>query len=165
MEARVLSIDGGGYLGLATASFIRAIEKYYDLRFSEIFDLFCGTSTGGIIALALAGGASGQEIVDLYKTMGPTVFRRRTLLGRAFLGPKYRSEPLRRVLEGHFQSTNLDDVRKRGKKLLITAFNISTGQPRLFKTNHSEDLKRDGELKLADVAMATSAAPTYFPLV
>jgi uncharacterized protein len=165
MEVRILSIDGGGYLGLATASFIRAIEKYYKIRFSEIFDFFCGTSTGGIIALALAAGASGEELVELYKTMGPRVFPRRAWPRWGLFGPRYGNKPLQEVLEAHFQGTTFDEVYNRGKKVLVTAFNVSTGQPRLFKTNHSPDLKRDGQLKLVDVAMATSAAPTYFPLV
>jgi hypothetical protein len=51
---RILSLDGGGYLGLATASFLEETERHFGRSFYESFDMFCGTSTGAIIALAVA---------------------------------------------------------------------------------------------------------------
>jgi len=74
ITVRVLSVDGGGYLGLATASFIGAVEDHFSTRFADRFDLFCGTSTGAIIALALASGKSGREVTMLYQALGPEVF-------------------------------------------------------------------------------------------
>lgn len=167
---RILSIDGGGYLGLATASFLRGVERHFNLAFHERFDLFCGTSTGAIIALALACGRSGEDIVKLYKEFGPAVFCRRGLPGRlyrlgGFLHARYSNEALQSALKKEFGETTLADVLSRRKRLLVTAFDVSTGQPRVFKTDHSENLTLDGDLKLADVALASSAAPIYLPLV
>src|SRR5690348_9902719 len=81
---RAICLDGGGYLGLATASFLAELERHFSVRLSEQFDLFCGASTGGIIALALAQGKSAAEIVDLYRRLGHEVFRNR-IPGSRFL--------------------------------------------------------------------------------
>ena len=139
----ILSLDGGGYLGLATASFIRAIERYASIRFAEHFELFCGTSTGALIALALASGKTGDELVELYRAMGSRVFAKGLRPRYGLLGPKYRNTHLRQVLEEQFGAATLGDALKRGKKVLVTAFNISTGKPRIFKTDHAKYLKRD----------------------
>src|SRR4029453_9161364 len=72
---RILSLDGGGYLGLAGAAFLAELERHFGVSCHDRFDLFCGTSTGAIIALALASGKSAREVVDLYKEFGPRVFR------------------------------------------------------------------------------------------
>ncbi|MBZ5673930.1 MAG: patatin-like phospholipase family protein [Acidobacteriia bacterium] len=53
---RILSIDGGGYLGLTAAAYLEELEHHFNARCSDQFDLFCGTSTGAIIALGLAAG-------------------------------------------------------------------------------------------------------------
>lgn len=49
-------------------------------------------------------------------------------------------------------------------RVLVPAVNATTGKPQFFKTPHSPRLTRDHRLKLVDVALATTAAPTYFPL-
>jgi predicted acylesterase/phospholipase RssA len=160
---RVLSIDGGGFLGLATASFVAGIEAHTKARFHDAFDLFCGTSTGAIIALGLAHGLSGQDLVDLYRRLGPTVFRRRTGLG--LFAPKYRNEALARALEDTFGDRTLTDLLTAGKRALITAFCVSSGTPRIFKTDHSPRLTLHGKYRLRDIALASAAAPIFFPLV
>lgn len=168
---RVLSVDGGGFLGLATAKFIADSEQHFRARFSENFQLYCGTSTGAIIALALAFGKSGPELVELYRRLGPLVFPYKSWLFRKFHGwkslfiSKYSGKALRELLEAEFGKTTLGDLRNRGKMVLITAFSVTNGKPRLFKTNHSSNLTLDDSLTIAEVALASSAAPTFFPLV
>ena len=71
---RVLSIDGGGYLALASASFLDAVEEHFNTRCRERFDLFCGTSAGAILVLALASGKTAAEVVELFERLGGTVF-------------------------------------------------------------------------------------------
>ena len=85
---RVLSIDGGGYLGLATAAFIRGIEEHFGTCFHDRFDLFCGTSTGAILALALARGSTGSKLVNLYSKLGPRVFPAKRRVSRAGVSQK-----------------------------------------------------------------------------
>lgn len=157
---RILSIDGGGYLGLATAVFIQQMERHFSIKFSEVFDLFCGTSTGAIISASLAIGKSGDEIVALYKELGPKIFGTKKSCG--ILRSTYRVDDLRGCLEAHLGEVCLGDLSKNNKKILITAFNRTTGKPRIFKTDHSNRLSTDNELSLTDVVLASASAPTYF---
>ena len=165
---RILSVDGGGYLGLATAAFIEGVEDHFDRNLGDCFDLFCGTSTGAIIALGIAAGKSGAELRHLYSELGKHVlvprFGRRWKLGRMF-GPKFALEPLRQALIGTFGDLTLGDLHASNKKVIASSFCLTTGQPRIFKTDHSANLTRHAGYRVVDVALASAAAPTYFPLV
>lgn len=168
---RIISIDGGGYLGLATASFIAEVERHFKISLHEHFDLFCGTSTGAIITLALASGMSGKEIVELYKKFGVAVFTNkfhgqrilRNIAG--LLVAKYSNEGLQQALNEAFNEKTLGDLKRNNKKVLITSFSVTNGKPRIFKTDHSPDLTRDDNYLLSQIALASSAAPTYLPVV
>lgn len=162
---RVLSIDGGGYLGLATAAFIRGMEAHLGVQFADRFDLFCGTSTGAILALGLASGRTGEQLTELYKALGKSVFGRKRPARGYLLNARYDNRPLRKVLDDEFQQTTLADLHQRGKYALVTAFNLTAGKPRLFKTDHSPNLTLHGKLRVAEVALASSSAPFYFPAV
>lgn len=168
---KILSIDGGGYLGLATAAFIAETERHFRTSYHENFDMFCGTSTGAIIALALASGMSGEEITSRYEKLGKSVFynpfpgARFLRSARSLFIAKYSNKPLKTALFDTFQDLTLGDIRAKGKSALITAFNVSSGRPRVFKTDHSADLTRDDKYLLREVALASSAAPTYLPVV
>ena len=50
----VLSLDGGGIRGLILSLFLEAIETRTGKPISALFDIIAGTSTGGILALALS---------------------------------------------------------------------------------------------------------------
>jgi patatin-like phospholipase/acyl hydrolase len=168
---KILSLDGGGYLGLATAAFLEETERHFQSHSTDQFDLFCGTSTGAIIALGLASGMTAKEVREMYQDFGPKVFRNpfpgcrqlRCISGLFF--SRYGNAPLKHALKAVFQDLTLGDLRKRGKKVLIPAFCVTTGTPRIFKTNHSADLTRDDEYYVRDVALASSAAPVYLPVV
>ena len=54
MTKYVLSLDGGGVRGLATANFLRKLEFEMHKPILDKFDLVCGSSTGGILAIALS---------------------------------------------------------------------------------------------------------------
>jgi patatin-like phospholipase/acyl hydrolase len=168
---RILSLDGGGYLGLATASFLEETERHFGRSFYDSFDMFCGTSTGAIIALALASGMSGSQIVSLYQDFGKNVFGGRSLRLRlrkaagGLLVSKYSNRALREALTEAFGATTLGDIKAKGKSVLVTAFSVTAGKPRVFKTDHSDELTRDDGYLLRDVALASAAAPIYFPVV
>ena len=168
---KILSIDGGGYLGLATASFIEETERHSGLKFHAQFDLFCGTSTGAIIALALASGLDGRQIREMYEDFGPKVFAN-DIPGQRFLrtvsslfGPMYGNGSLRSSLNKTFGQRTLGDLHASGKRVLVTAFCLTTGYPRVFKTNHSAGLSKQGQITLCDIALASAAAPSYLPIV
>jgi predicted acylesterase/phospholipase RssA len=172
---RILSVDGGGYLGLATASFLHAVEQRFKTPASRRFDLFCGTSTGAIITLALAAEKSAGDVVALYEELGRQVFRPKPVpkgwLGRVndFLRhnahARHNNAPLRAALQATFGSMTLGELREAGKRVLITAFNVSAGRPQIFKTDHAPGLVLHDRYTLTDVALASSAAPTFLPLV
>ena len=75
---RVLALDGGGMKGLAC---IRALEALAarlgpDAHVTDYFDLVAGTSTGAIIAAALAARRMTlAEVTHMYKHLGAAVFR------------------------------------------------------------------------------------------
>jgi len=156
---------------LGTAAFLREAERHFGRRCADAFQLFCGTSTGGIIALALAKGMAAADIVELYREMGCRVFAdsfpgmRALRFVRSFFTSKYSNRRLRSALENAFGATRVGDLRARGKYVLIPAFSVTEGRPRLFKTNHHRDLTRDDDYSLVDVALATSAAPIFLPVV
>ena len=50
---RVLCLDGGGIKGLILVELLSCIEKITGKKIIDLFDWFVGTSTGGILALAL----------------------------------------------------------------------------------------------------------------
>jgi uncharacterized protein len=175
VDMRILSVDGGGYLGLATASFLQAVEQRFRAATAARFDLFCGTSTGAIIALALAADKTASEIVALYEQLGPRVFTpkpvRKGPLGRLLDFREHRARarhdnaPLRSALDEVFGALTLGDLRAAGKRVLVTAFNVSAGGPRIFKTDHAPQLVLHDRYTVTEVALASSAAPTYLPLV
>ena len=51
---KVLAIDGGGIRGLIPALVLAEIESRTGRRIADMVDLIAGTSTGGILACALA---------------------------------------------------------------------------------------------------------------
>ncbi len=167
---RVLSIDGGGYLGLASAAFLHALEERFGTRCADRFDLFCGTSTGAIVALALAHGLSAGEVVALYEKMGSTVFK--PVVG-GWVGRRAKqvvvslhdNSALKEALFRVFGDVSLKDLHDRGKRVVVTAFSVTAGTPTVFKTDHARDLKEHGGYLVRDIALASSAAPTYLPLV
>ena len=54
--SRILFLDGGGMKGLVEIEVLSQLEEQTGRRITELFDWIVGTSTGGIIALALVYG-------------------------------------------------------------------------------------------------------------
>lgn len=73
MAYRIVALDGGGIRGLVTLGWLeRVTERYPECLTSA--DLLAGTSTGGILSLALAAGVSISDLRDLYLNRGPVIF-------------------------------------------------------------------------------------------
>lgn len=161
---KILSIDGGGIRGLYSAAILAKIEDVYG-SIHDYFDMICGTSTGGIIALALALGLPAQDVVEFYHKWGPKIFPYKHRLLRsmkwALFASKYSDTMLRTALESIFGQSVLNDAKCC---LCIPAVNMVNGAGVIFKTSHDSQYVRDGRLRMVDVALATSAAPTYFPI-
>lgn len=158
---QVLALDGGGVRGLFSAAILARLEEDLHTRLLDHFDLVVGTSTGGLIAVGLGAGLSPRDIVNLYTEMGTTVFPWRPVGSvRRLLRSKYSPEPLRAALEQHLGGMRLEQSRVN---LVVTAYDLTSDTIHLFKTPHNRTLYRDGRVRMVDVALATSAAPTYFP--
>lgn len=160
---RILSIDGGGIKGVFAASFLAALERDLQNPIRDYFDLISGTSTGGIIAIGLGLGLSAEELKNFYISKGPAIFPRSAALGwmRHWLVPKYSAEPLRSALSAAVGGKILGDSKSR---LIIPALNAATGEIYIYKTRHHSKLKTDWRMSAVDVALSTSAAPSYFPI-
>lgn len=157
----VLALSGGGYRGLFTARILAEIEAHIGAPIATRFDLIAGTSIGGILALALALEIPAQTMVELFERHGDDIFKARFSL-KGVLRSQYTQEGLERLLrtDAIFGNKVLGECRHR---VIVPAINYTTGQPVMFKTPHHANFQRDHRHQVVDVALATSAAPGYFP--
>ncbi len=160
---RILSIDGGGIKGVFPASFLAEVESAFSITsVAQYFDLIAGTSVGGILALGLGLGLTARQITEFLVDLGPGVFPPGSMPTlRLLLGfERYDPGPLRRALSKLFGEKTLGDSQVR---LLIPSFDAGKGDIHIYKTAHSKRLMMDYSVEAVEVAMATAAAPTYFP--
>ncbi len=158
---QILSLDGGGLKGLFSAAVLASFEDDLNINICDHFDLITGTSTGGIIALALGAGMVPAEIVQFYCKNGLAIFRKDPLsFAKHFFRHKFNADMLEKSLKEQFGDRILRDSTKR---LVIPSYNIDADTVYLFKTPHHQRFRRDWKVPMWKVAMATSAAPTYFP--
>lgn len=159
---QILALDGGGSRGLFTANVLSRLEDDLGFRFQERFDLITGTSAGGIIALCLGAGLGPRDVVRAYRELVSEVFSpraRRLRIVRGAFAPMYRQERLRYALERVLGDATMGSSCVR---LAIPSWDAESGQVQVYKTPHAPRVRRDGKLKMVDVALATSAAPAYF---
>ena len=161
---RILALDGGGVRGACTAAFLTRLEDGLDAPIARYFDLICGTSTGGILALGLATEHPAAELLELYQARADVLFRRRypwlPKLAAMAVDSLYLNEGLHAELRDVLGSeTTLGSAVTR---VCVPAMNVTTGRATVFKTRHMADLERDHLLPMWRVAAATAAAPIYF---
>jgi hypothetical protein len=159
---QVLALDGGGVRGIFTAALLAGLEEDTGRKVLDHFDLVVGTSTGGIVALGLGVGLTPRRILDIYLDENRKIFAnplRWRILRRPFVA-KYRPKRLQAAVQRTFGETLLGES---AVPLVIPSFNLGENDLYLFKTPHHERLKRDHRVPMWAVAMATCAAPTYFP--
>lgn len=162
---RILSLDGGGVKGTYTASVLANFEHLTGKPIVDHFDLITGTSAGGLIALGLGLGRPAEEILKFYVERGPQIFPSRgaSRLVRSLrhvFRPKYSQEALQESIVDFFRDWKLGESRCR---LVIPAFDCNAGRVHLFKTAHHVRFVQDYRRCAQEIAMATAAAPTYFP--
>lgn len=146
-----------------------------DPRISDCFHLIAGTSTGGLLAAGLAVAAgrrpklSAREAGRIYREHGARIFRRpwwRKLVNPFTLFfPRYPLDQLRATLEDEslLDGAGLQEVRTG---IVLTSYETNTARPRLFTGWGAPGAGKEPAQpreKLADAALATAAAPTYFP--
>ena len=171
-QLRILSIDGGGIRGVFSAALLAGLERTYlnGCSIARCFDLVVGTSTGGIVALGLGAGLKAEALQHLYVERGREVFPPcdEGLLGRVsemwldarrYFRYRYDRSALRAVLADTFGDLTLGESQNR---LCVPSVEGRYGEAYIFKTPHHPDFKHDLTEQMAKVAMATSAAPTFF---
>jgi len=165
---RLLSIDGGGLLGLIPAEALIEIEKQLDTitgrpaPLCERFDLIGGTSTGAILAAGLSLGLKAADLRDFYLKFGKEIFTKSFILTR--LWHMYPSGPLEKHLKDVFgEDTTLGSSKLKTCMLIVTK-NATQGSTWFFTNNKkSKFYSSNAGLPLWQVVRASTAAPTYFP--
>lgn len=164
---RILSLDGGGVRGAYSASVLKVIEESTGKRIVDHFDLIAGTSTGGIIAIALGLGLSATQILEFYQTRSVDIFpstgiyQRWGSRVRRVFSAKYGSDALEKALTSVFGERLLGESTCR---LLIPSYDAIAGDVHVFKTRHNARVLQDHKRRAVEVALATSAAPTFLPM-
>ena len=175
---RSLSLDGGGMRGLYTAAVLNSLSERYSpknpLDLGKGFDLIVGTSTGGILATALAAGVPLSKVIGLYKDHGPLIFKdpmpkgglKRSLWGISHFNEAANSnQPLSEALQAIFKDETVGQLFERRKiGLCLASVNIATHKARVFKTGHDPQKTADDRRFLRDICLATSAAPIVLPV-
>lgn len=160
---KIISIDGGGIKGLYSSTILEHLEAKHG-PISDYFDMICGTSTGGLIALALSLKIPATDVSKIYTEKGHLIFPKRAkwlgIIRQTLWKGKYSDRPLMAVLKEVFKESTIKDLNNL---VCIPSYSITDARPWIFKKDHN-NLYRDNKALLADVALATSAAPTYFPL-
>ena len=167
---RILALDGGGLRGVLTLEYLAVIEDLLrsrsngdaSFRLCDYFDLIGGTSTGSIIAAALACGMSVTELKMLYREIGNRVFEP-SFFRRGLLTPKFPAATVQAALDAHLGggvTLGGDEVRTG---LMVMTKRLDTGSPWPLHNNPSSPYAvEDGKLLLTQVVRASTAAPTYF---
>jgi predicted acylesterase/phospholipase RssA len=175
---RILALDGGGLRGILTLGFLRRIEERLrarhggdpKFRLGHYFDLIAGTSTGAIIAAALATGMSVEEVIGHYRRLGNEVFAKdwfRKGVVRARYDEATLITHLKRIFE---QDRTLGDESIQTGLLIMTK-RLDTGSPwplgnnprgRYFRAQPADEWISNADYPLWKVVRASTAAPLYF---
>lgn len=171
---KILALDGGGIRGLMTARALLRLEEILaegrggsDFRLCQYFDYIGGTSTGAIIAAALATGMSVSELLDFYQDFGQQAFTKRNLFQR--WKSLYQNGELEQKLKQVFgDHTDLSPQNLQTLLLVVTrnkttdsAWPISSNPSALFNDPASGNCNL--RIPLWQIVRASTAAPVYFP--
>ena len=170
---RILALDGGGVRGALSVAFLERIEGLLrerhgpNTRLGDYFDLVGGTSTGAIIATALALGHTTAEVKEIYLKLAPYAFKRQRW-SIPVLQPKFDARGLRGQLQaiiGDRDLSTLDLITG----LCVIAKRMDTGSPWIVSNNPRAPFWEDSKgvignkhYLLANVVRASTAAPHFF---
>ncbi len=166
MPQRLLSIDGGGIRGIIPAVALTKLESTTGRLTRDIFSFVAGTSTGAIIAAAIAAGVPATRILDLYLNRADEVFTGfppLNTLKRIISGSMYSTQKLHDLIAEELGPAQDWKFNDSPIDLLITAKGVPDGLPWYFvRDRRPHNSGCTGGLGLVDCATASAAAPTYF---
>jgi uncharacterized protein len=174
---RILALDGGGLRGILSIGILQRVEDLLrerhggapDFRLCHYFDLIAGTSTGAIIAAALAQGWSVAALREKYLVLGQRVFTK-SRLREGLVRARYNKRGLNAELkEVYGAGTTLGSDRLLTGLLVVTK-RLDTGSvwplgnnPRgMFFAAETGGATRNANYLLWQVVRASTAAPTFF---
>ncbi len=188
----ILSLDGGGVRGIIPAMILDHIQKEVtrklnkkveeenekEVEITDIFDIFVGTSTGGLIALYLnvpdakptdkypqRPHYSTTDLVELYKELPGKIFSHPNIIRKirstgGLLTSKYTAKSYESFLKQKFRDFTLAQTIK---PVIITSFDLSGDAVEPFHFETLDAIKKPAEnYFLWQAARATSAAPSFF---
>lgn len=174
---RILALDGGGLRGIVTVAMLEKIESLLrsrhgddkDFRLCHYFDLIAGTSTGAIIAAALAKGWSVKRVRETYLTIGKTVFEK-SPLRMGLVRAKYSDRKLTKELKAAYGAKTALGSSDIETGLLVMTKRIDTGSPWPISNNPRGRYFNDRpggvignkSYPLWQVVRASTAAPVFF---
>jgi patatin-like phospholipase/acyl hydrolase len=162
--ARALSLTGGGVRGLFTATVLGEMEQRLGCDLSQRFDVIVGTSVGGILALGLACGISAGEIAKHIYENAQHVFRCPTRANPWGLrATRYKPDNLRKCISDIFGCKRNMMIRDVRRNVVIPSVDVLSNRLVYFSNVDRIGSTTCLNAKVLDVALATSAAPTYFP--
>lgn len=148
-----------------SSTIIEYWESKYNCLISDYFDVLCGTSTCGLIALALSLKIPASTLSNLYIEKGSEIFPNMPIVNaikQVLWGGKYKDKKLRENHQNIFEDKKLGECNNL---LCIPTYSLTDERPWVFKYDHKEgQLDRDNKARYVDVSLSTSAAPTYLPL-
>jgi uncharacterized protein len=162
----VLSISGGGFRGLFAASLLEHMQSGYgigDLR--EHFDLFVGTSTGALVAAALAIGRQPRDVTEAFRKHGRTIFQKpssmRSLYQKVLFLPQYDPRHLADAINELVPTHQHIPMKQLDARLAVTAVSTIDRRHRIYTSKPFAD-KDVSNISLLDALLASTAAPTFF---
>lgn len=156
----ILTFDGGGVRGALSVNILQRIQDHYPSLLDKT-SLIGGTSTGSFIALGLAYGLTPDKIIEMYSSKNISyIFSKSYAEIRRC---KYDNDKLRDVLLTIFpEDLTLRDLPKF---VVIPTFYIgdenNSWKPIFYTNSPNSD---NADTKVIDVALASSAAPIFFPI-
>jgi patatin-like phospholipase/acyl hydrolase len=164
---RILSLSGGGVKGIAELVVLAEIEERTGKSISELFPIITGTSVGGLIGALLTipkeqgsniAKYSAKDALKIFTDAAPKIFEHHWYDGiKQIFTHKHSQGPLKEILEHHLAELRLDDTTSR---LIIPVTDLASPDKEV-KIFDSQD-SYSPHIRVQDVLLATTAAPTYF---
>lgn len=184
---RILEIDGGGERGILPLYFLKKFVQLWGINQADIwknFDVICGTSVGGIMALSMAFGLTLDEMLPFFTTQGPSIFSLIPVVpplsavrpNEAYkvgliltntpfyqssgpLANLYGSGLLNSTLQTQFGTNTLQNLKTN---VIVPAYEADTKKYVLFSNLDYPEFIGQDEL-ISNIGLATGAAPVYLP--
>jgi uncharacterized protein len=164
MQRYLLSIDSGGIRGIIPTVALVKLERTTGKLTRDIFSFVAGTSTGAIIAAAIAAGVPATHILEFYTNRTREIFTPSLLriVKMIFSGHRYSTRKLHDLIAEAVGPARTWTMNDSPIDILLTAKRISDGMPWYFVRDHPANSGCTGRLGFVDCTTASAAAPTYF---